>query len=371
MKILIISQHLFPIQTPRAHRTTELVKQLAKNGHEITVYAVLGKYNYSEFEKLYKTKVKNIPIYFQKHPYNSDGDGKRTVIDKILGRLLGRFFEFPNIEFFLRIPGIIKKEKGFEALITIADPHQIHWGTGKARKTNPINFPPIWIADCGDPFMLNGSSNSHFAYFAKYEKLFGQYCDFITVPVEDAINGYYPEFKDKIKVIPQGFEFTIESNNKAPENKVVKFAYAGTFYKDIRNPSAFLEYLSSLNTDFKFIIYTLHTELIEPYKVKLGSRLEVRKPLDRETLIDELKKMDFLINIENINCPTQIPSKLIDYAITGRPILSINPVEINKEEINAFFKKDYTNQFIVKNLEQYQIANVAEKFIKLIKTREI
>ncbi|NCC88209.1 MAG: hypothetical protein EOM05_10180 [Clostridia bacterium] len=27
MKILIISQHIFPMQTPRAHRTTELVKE--------------------------------------------------------------------------------------------------------------------------------------------------------------------------------------------------------------------------------------------------------------------------------------------------------------------------------------------------------
>ena len=54
MKILIISQHIFPIQTPRAIRTTELVKELTRQGHKVIVYAVLGKYNYSGFEKEFK-----------------------------------------------------------------------------------------------------------------------------------------------------------------------------------------------------------------------------------------------------------------------------------------------------------------------------
>ena len=366
MKILVISQHLFPIQTPRAHRTTELIKELSKQGHEVTVYAVIGKYDYKEFEKSFKLKIKNIPLHFQKHPYNSDGDGKRTFIDKVLGRLLGKVFEFPNIEFMLRVPEILKQEKGFDALITIADPHQIHWGAAKAKKNNPTNFPPVWIADCGDPFMMNSSKNGHLTYFAKYEKMFGKACDYITVPVEEAKNAYYPEFRDKIKVIPQGFEFALESNNQMPENKVITFAYAGTFYKDIRNPSAFLDYISSLPSDFKFIVYTLHLELIAPYEVKLGNRIEIRKPLKRELLIEELKTMDFLVNIENVNSPSQIPSKLIDYAIAGRPILSINPVITDQKVIEQFLNKDYSNQYHVKEIEQYQISNVVQKFTQLI-----
>ena len=53
MKILIISQHIFPMQTPRAHRTTELIKELSNRGYLITVYAVLGKYDYRSFENKY------------------------------------------------------------------------------------------------------------------------------------------------------------------------------------------------------------------------------------------------------------------------------------------------------------------------------
>lgn len=366
MKILIISQHLFPIQTPRAHRTSELVKELSRQGHEITIYAVIGKFDYSKFQKEYNITLKNIPIRFQKHPYNSDGDKKRTFIDKVLGRVLGRVFEFPNIEFLYRVPEILQIEKGFDALITIADPHQIHWGAAKARKKDPINFPTVWIADCGDPFMMNGSSNSHFSYFEKYEKLFGKYCDFITVPVEEAKEGYYTEFRNKIRVIPQGFEFSLTEEKQEPENMPITFAFAGTFYKDIRNPSKFLDVLAAHSTNFKFVIYTLFTDLIAQYQEILGSKLEIRSPLNRTELIEELKKMDFLVNIENVNSPTQVPSKLIDYAIAQRPILSVNPVNPDANIIDQFLNRDYSKGFIVENLEQYQISNVIGKFVELI-----
>ncbi|MEY3237752.1 MAG: hypothetical protein RI883_1853 [Bacteroidota bacterium] len=369
MKILVISQHLFPIQTPRAHRTTELVKELGRQGHEVTLYAVIGNHDYSELETGYNIKVKNIPIRFQKHPYNSDGDGKRKFIDKVLGRLLGKVFEFPNIEFLFRVPEIIQKEKGFDALITIADPHQIHWGAAKARQKDPINFPSVWIADCGDPFMMNSSKKGHFAYFAKYEKLFGQQCDFITVPVAEAKEGYYPEFRNKISIIPQGFQFSLVEEKQEPENIPITFAYAGTFYKDIRNPTKFLNILAAHPSNFKFVIYTLFTELIAPYQEILGSKLEIRSPLNRMELIEEMKKMDFLVNIENVSSPTQVPSKLIDYAIAQRPILSVNPINPDTTIIDQFLNRDYSKEFIVKNLEQYQISNIARKFVELIEEK--
>lgn len=366
MKILVISQHIFPIQTPRAHRTTELVKELSRKGHEVTVYAVLGKYNYSAFQQEFNIKVKNIPLRFQKHPYNSDGDGKRTLIDKILGRILRKTFEFPNIEFMLRTPVIIKKETGFDALITIADPHQIHWGAAKAKRKNLENFPKVWIADCGDPFMNNDHTYRHYYYFARLEKLFCKLCDYITVPVEEAKEGYYEPFRNKIKVIPQGFEFDLSQSYKEPSNEIITFAYAGTFYKDIRNPDKLLSILSSSKKEFKFVIFTLFTELITPFKELLGSRLEIRKPVKRDELIEELKKMDFLVNIENLNCPTQIPSKLIDYSLTGRPILSVNPIEPNEKNIESFLQRDYTSKFIVPDLNQYHISRVTDQFVTLI-----
>ena len=50
MKILIISNHAYPAQGPRAFRTTELSEQLVKMGHEVVLYTVQGKYDYTQYE---------------------------------------------------------------------------------------------------------------------------------------------------------------------------------------------------------------------------------------------------------------------------------------------------------------------------------
>ncbi len=50
-KILIISRTIFPKLVPRAHRATELAKELARQGNEVTLAAVLGKYNYTRFQE--------------------------------------------------------------------------------------------------------------------------------------------------------------------------------------------------------------------------------------------------------------------------------------------------------------------------------
>ena len=78
--ILIISQHIFPKQTPRAHRTTELAIEFSKQGYDVTVYAVLGSYNYNTFAKRHNINIKPIKITWQYEPFSSDLKVKRFFI---------------------------------------------------------------------------------------------------------------------------------------------------------------------------------------------------------------------------------------------------------------------------------------------------
>jgi hypothetical protein len=360
------------MQTPRAHRTTELMKEFARQGHDVTVYAVLGKYDYSNFLKEFPTiTLKRINLKWMWHPYNSDADGKRYLIDKVLGRLLGKKYLFPNFEFYYRVQEIVKNDYSYDALISIADPHQIHWGVACYRKYNPDKFPKTWIADCGDPFMNNNSNQVYPRKFAKYEHLFSQYADYITVPEEEAINGYFEQYHSKIEIIPQGFQFDWPLENKIePRNNIPTFGYAGTFYEDIRNPQKFMELLCEIEQPFKFIIYSNHTKLIEPFREKLKEKLEIRSGIPRDLLLIELSKMDFLINLANVNRPSQIPSKLIDYSIIGRPILDVNPINPNKDKLLSFFKKDFKNQLKIENIQRYQIQHIVQNFLNLISTSD-
>ena len=141
----------------------------------------------------------------------------------------------------------------------------------------------------------------------------------------EAINCYFSKYESKIKVIPQGFKFEKEDKIKLkPINEIPTFAYCGNFFTGYRDPSILFEFLLEVKFNFKFIIYTDHINLIVKYLPKLKPKVEIRSMIMRTDMIKEIKKMDFLINIENINLPGQLPSKIIDYAISSRPILSIN-----------------------------------------------
>ena len=361
MKIIIISQVCYPRLTPRSHRATELAKELVRQGHKVTLYAFLGNYDYSQISESTGILFKSLGNAKYGMPSNTKGQGQK--IWHRLGRIIGRPIIFPECVMIPMVKNAIKSEGEIDLLITIAVPHVIHFATSLADRSKVKN----WIADCGDPFMGNPMYKLPF-YFEWFERRWCKRCNYITVPVEDAINAYYSEYHDKIRVIPQGFDF--ENNNLAPykKNRVPTFAYSGIFYKDLRDPSGMLDYLCTMDRDFKFVVYTKGIGLLQPYMERLKGKLEVRNYVPREELLFELSKMDFLLNVLN-KSGVQQPSKLIDYALTKRPILNVSS-EFNKEEqrnLDEFLQADYQHQYIVKDIEQYNIVNVAQRFLGLTK----
>ena len=363
MKILIISKTIYPHITPRAFRTTELAKELGKRGHNVIVYSVLGSTNYDEFKTKYNVEVKPINMLFS--TIDSDGVQKISFINRVLIKLLGRIIEYPDVEFVWKVPQILKKEKNVDLLITIAVPHPIHWGAALAKKKCKNGFPKKWISDCGDPYMGNGFIKYPF-YFKYIEKFWTHQTDFITIPIEEGRIGYLTEAQEKIRIIPQGFNFDDVKIFKYTRNDIPHFSYAGAIYIKYRDPSNFLEYLCTLNEDFVFTVYTNAPGFYQKYKDILGNKIKIEPYMKRENLIYELSKQDFLINLENKNA-SQSPSKLIDYVLTKRPIVSISSGFTKKEEINFanFMKGDYSSQLKNIQIEDYDIKNVVNKFLSI------
>ena len=90
----------------------------------------------------------------------------------------------------------------------------------------------------------------------------------------------------------------------------------------------------------------------------------MRDYVPHDQLITELSKMDFLINIRN-ESNVQLPSKLIDYYMTGRPILEISSVFAEKDAFEDFCRADYHSRLVIHNPERFDINNVAKSFIEL------
>lgn len=364
--ILLVTKSFYPENSPRSHRATELVKMFSRMGHAVTVICPRLEADHNLFEKKHGVVIKDIgPISWQ--PIVLRGSGLLYWLRRILKRFANLLVVYPDIELLWRVRKALRNEDSYDLLISVAVPHPIHWGVAWARKTTqPI--ATIWAADCGDPFMGQENDTFKYPFYFKYvERWFCRKADYLTVPTAGAVAGYYPEFRHKIRVIPQGFDF----DEKFPAVKTIRqgkgiaFAYAGMFIPGRRDPRELLAYLISTAADFEFHVFTPTVGLVLPFvKSDPKTRIILHEITPRPELLAMLSQMDFVVNFENIGSK-QTPSKLIDYAIVQKPILSITTGGLDKGTVDQFLQGNYVGQLLLEDVQQYRIESVTQKFLTL------
>lgn len=366
-KILIVSRSFYPQISPRSFRTTELAKEFARQGHHVSVLTHPNKIEHASFKR-------DFNIYFislgsnQNPKFQLPGRSRYvTLINRAIQRVLLMLIEYPDIILMFKVKSALKKLSGFDLLISIAVPHPVHWGVAWAWNRKK-NIAKTWIADCGDPYMgsIHDSYRKLF-YFKYFEKWFCRKANLIAVPKISMKENFYPEFRDKIIEIPQGFKFEdVRIYEGDVNNEVPSFAFAGVFMSSTRNPTQLLECLIKIDRKFRFIAFTRTPELLLPYKPILKDKLEIRDFIPRLELIHSLSKMDFLINI-GYDPVHQAPSKLIDYFLSGRPVLSFNSNNVDTELIINFLNGNYSRSFKFDDMELYKIENVCSRFLEYSK----
>ncbi|MDD3591329.1 MAG: glycosyltransferase [Sulfurovum sp.] len=378
-KILINTYYFYPDITPRAFRAFELAKEFARQGHDVTVLLPKSDYDYRDVCQKYNFSVDFVAYSKAIESANTPAmAAEPTIVKKILRYALriptyclfpsGRSLKF----YFYAVYRKLKKEQqAYDMVLSIAFPFDTHIGAAMAFGANKQFVSTAKIADYGDPLYKNPTLPACPLYFW-IDRFIASRFDYITIPTEKALS-VYSSFKseEQIKIIPQGFDFSEIRKSNYQKNAVPTFAYAGTFYEDIRNPTVLLENLYKLHQkgmDFRFMIYTKtgnpnNMKLINNYISLLGDKLVIHNMIPREDAIYELSKMDFLINLENLS-ESQAPSKLIDYGLTGRPIYSFDQLNFSEETLIKFFNADYTLATAT-DLEPFDIKNVADHFLKM------
>lgn len=367
IRYLIVSNSFHPQNTPRSNRTTELAKELCRQGHQVTV---LTPFHPAQMELADEYGMKLVDLGQAKWPeIPTAWRGKSRFVLRALRRGLLQALEYPEIELAFRTARALALMEKHDVLVSIAAPHPVHWGVARAARRARLPAR-AWLADCGDPYM--GRENDSFSppfYFKYLEKAFCRRADAIVVPVEGAIQAYYQEFRNKIHVIPQGFRFDDYAHLKSmrPEaDGVLRFAFAGLFIPGKRDPSAFLDYLQHRTDHFEFHVFTRNPALVIPFAQR-DQRIILHEFMPRAQLLERLARMDFLVNIENAG-RRQTPSKLIDYWLCGRPILSFGSEWLPTEAIDQFLRGDYHQELVIDRPEQYDIGNVARRFDDLART---
>lgn len=366
--ILLVSNGFYPEISPRSYRATELAKEFYRQGHKVTVLSKYRDHNYSSF-------LKDYPITFNMwgKPVLPKIPASRirvlSVLLRAIKRMMALLFEYPRIEEIFKVRKILKNYRGFDLIISFAVPYTVHWGTAKAW-SNKQQVAKVWIADCGDPYMFARLDTFKKPFYFKYlEVLFCEKCNYITVPFPEMKVQFYNQFFTKIRVIPQGVNMEeIKLYKGVKSDSFPVFIFAGSIMPGKRDLNLFMDYLTKLDRDFKFIVYSNKPELFTKYKLLLGEKLLVLPYVDRLTLIYEMSKVDFLINVDSIldtgDNVEAIPSKLIDYALANRPILNLNTANLDKDLVNKFLNRDYSGRRII-DKSQYNIKTVSKSFLEL------
>ncbi len=390
MNILVLACRFYPELSPRAFRTFELVKEFCSQNHKVKLI-LPNKDMYNE--KQYKhsnlitikigddnnvknqntnseiVKKKNIPIKKFIFP-ESIKDKIIPIIIKLKEKKNKYFPPFYEKEFMKGAYNYLKKDKEqYDFLISIGLPIEVHLASAFAIIVNKnIRKTPVTIAEYGDPYFFNQANKYCFLYFF-IDFFVAKVFKYICIPTEKALNSYkYLKKKNRIKIIPQGINIAEYRIQNYRPNKIITFAYAGVFYRRTRNPKEFLDYLYQIKIDFRFYIYTIEKydtlEILKAYESMIGSKIIIKLNKNRENIIYELSKMDFLINFEN-STSNQSPSKVIDYALTKRPICSISTGNFSTEIFDQFIKKDYSKQLKI-NINDFDIKNISNQFLSLV-----
>lgn len=367
-KMLIASRWYAPIKNPRAFRTYELLMEFVRREYDVSVFLP------EDAEVHVRANVVFVPYGKMAgsidRANNSNVNLKFRFLARIRQIFLFLFGDGPKIirycySLYRSLKSSLRHHNDYDVILSISYPFYVNVALACLKRY--VHPSTVLIADCGDPFYANPSFKK--AFYLKYlEKWVLNQFDYVTIPIEAARSCYLEYLPpEKIKVIPQGFRLMDIPDGVYQKNPVPTFGYAGVFYESIRNPRYFFEYLLTLKQDFRFVVYAIAdgftAGLLAEYKKKLGEKLDVREAVDRKVLISEMATWEFVINFNNDNS-NQRPSKLIDYAMSKRPILSFNQASFQPDLFLAFLHGDYSDREHI-DLSQYDIRTVVDKFEKL------
>lgn len=260
----------------------------------------------------------------------------------------------------------------FDAVIGVNKPAEAIWGAYEALKDSDIPFISYFL----DPFVggikrnrILGEDNS-FKKLQEIEKAIVDYstaCVFMKEHKESFTARYREEYLDKTSFlgVPLLENNMVDKSTKT-SNKEKTVIYAGTVYKDIRNPAYIMEVFKHI-TNVKLIMYISNpNDWVANYS---NSNVEIRGRIPHDQVINEMRRADALLNIGNSDS-IFAPSKIIECIGFGKPIISTFRVD---GDSSVHYLKDYPCAAVIdeRNVDVKDAASMIQEILQSDNSRLI
>lgn len=203
--------------------------------------------------------------------------------------------------------------------------------------------------------------------FALYDKIMIMECH-----KEHYFTDIYYEFQDKMELAnfpllrkPSSGVGIVEDKNKqmTKGKKKLTFVYAGTLYKNLRNPQYLCSVLTHLTARGNIEVFFLGggdcADIMEHAVKDSGEKIQYFGMRPHEEALRYLERADVLLSIGNIESP-MAPSKIYEYMATGKPIIHTYTYE--KDPCLEPLQK-YGNALLIKENDPEAVAKI-EFFLK-------
>ena len=157
----------------------------------------------------------------------------------------------------------------------------------------------------------------------------------------------------------------------------INLLYLGTVYGDIRKPEALFKlFQKAAELEPRLRLYIVGKKFgadadryLTEYKAKLGDKLQCCAPIPPEQTADLLLRADVLVNMGN-TVHNQMPSKVVEYISTGKPILNMS---VDEECSTLGLMNRYANVFQVFEKEQSDpsVAKAMVDFCRQARGKEL
>ena len=361
-KYLIVTHQFLPHVSPRTTRWKLLVDELVSLGHEVTVLTGTKQHSQdSNIEIIFvgNSRASNVVVNLRNQSNSLDSKNRiKSIIFKLLKkvyRFVIRNFAWPDYTMFWLISVFRVRKKlnlEYDVLITVSLPFSSHIAGYLINKK--IGKP--WIMDVGDPFTLKTTApeNNSFLYGRlnkHYEMKFYKQASKVLFTHDDARKIHIKEFHINPSITAVGQPISKfrehlyeQTKNYNYTNNDIKFAYFGIFTHGVRTPANFINFLDKFqNYEMHWYINSDSESILQKNNLNSSKHIFNSHVARDEALQLMTKAFHCLVSIGNLN-PNQIPSKVIEYIATGKPVIHF--AEINDDPV-IHIADEFDNVFIV------------------------
>ena len=403
-RILVVTHQFTPHVSPRTTRWSILCEELANRGYEVQV--ITGTRQNGNDSKNYKVQylgsdrlgglIESTRRASSKSEENNLAIKLFFFLAKRIYRLIYRTFAWPDYSmlWYFSVRRKINSIPEHDLLISVSLPftsHLVAYTLNKKRGSR-------WIMDIGDPFYLKKEAPENnkylYSYLNKYfENKFYKRASKVVFTHKESMEYHKQTFdilNNKSSLLPPVFltKISDKTNNFNYKKTPVKVAYFGVLTKGVRTPENFILFMNKLdinnlefhwytNDDSKQMVKATYSKYRRNFFHEMVPRDEALDLMDNE--------YHALLNIGNQN-PFQLPSKVIEYISTGKPIIHYSEiiddpvVDILKERSNSIIinhnknpeqvKKEFKEKMFsdndISSVENFNSISAVNELLKLI-----